>query len=165
MKAALDVHYGCSGATAACVIFKSWKDCSPVEIHRAFIANAAGYKPGRFFERELPCLLSVLDTANRKFESIVIDGYVHLQPGMGKGLGLHLWEALPYKTKILGVAKNPLKVADRFARILRGRSRKPLFISAVGCSLAEAKRAILSMHGSYRIPTLLRIVDQYSRRT
>jgi deoxyribonuclease V len=164
VKAALDVHYGPSGATAACVVFASWKDRSPVEVYRTFIAEAAGYRPGRFYERELPCLRAVLRVAGREFESIVIDGYVHLKPGVGKGLGQHLREALPYKAEVIGVAKNPLKVADRFVPVIRGRSTKPLFISAAGVSLADAQKAVLSMPGPYRIPTLLKLADQYARR-
>lgn len=164
MKAALDVHYDGQGAAASCVVFESWEDSSPAEVHRAVIPEAAGYRPGRFYERELPGLLAVLAEAGREFESIVIDGYVHIRAGEGKGLGQHLWEALGREIEVIGVAKNPLRLADRFAPVLRGRSAKPLFVSAAGCSLAAARRAVLSMHGPYRIPTLLRLADQYARR-
>ncbi len=164
LKAVLDVHYGASGATAACVVFEAWPDAEPIGVHRVVVAKAAGYRAGRFFERELPGLLAVLEAAGREFESIVIDGYVHLRAGAGKGLGQHLREALPYEAEIIGVAKNPLKIADRFVPVLRGRSAKPLFVSAAGCSLADARKAVLSMHGPYRIPTLLRLADQYARR-
>ncbi|MDP8236612.1 MAG: endonuclease V [Candidatus Erginobacter occultus] len=163
LKAALDVHYGCSGATAACVVFESWENSSPAEVHRAVIPEAAGYRAGRFFERELPGLQAVLEAAGREFESIVIDGYVHLRGGAGKGLGQHLWEALGCESEVVGVAKNPLKIAERFVPILRGRSIKPLFVSAAGCPLASARKAVLSMHGAYRIPTLLRLADRYAR--
>ncbi len=125
MKAALDVHYGRKGATAACVVFENWADAAPVEVHRTTVANPAGYRAGRFYERELPCLLAVLRTAGREFESIVIDGYVHLKPGAGKGLGQHLREALSYPVVVIGVAKNPLKVADRFVPVVRGPEGDP----------------------------------------
>lgn len=163
MKAAVDVHYGREGATAACVVFESWEDTAPIEVHRATIADPAEYQPGRFYERELPCLLAVLRVAGREFESIVIDGYVHLRPGAGKGLGQHLREALPYPAAVIGVAKNFLKVADRFVPVLRGRSYKPLFVSAVGCPLAEARKTLLIMPGPYRIPTLLKLADTLAR--
>lgn len=163
MKAALDVHYREDDAAAACAIFTCWEDSSPVELVRSVVPGARMYRPGAFYERELPCLLSVLQAANRRFETIVIDGYVHLQAGVGKGLGLRLSEALPYAATVVGVAKNPLKVADRFVPITRGRSKKPLFVSAVGCSLAFAREAVLRMHGPYRVPTMLRIVDQHAR--
>ncbi len=163
MKAALDVHYGREGATAACVVFEAWGDAAPVEIHRTTIADVAVYRPGRFYQRELPCLLAVLRAGGREFETIVIDGYVHLKPGAGKGLGQHLREALPYPAVVIGVAKNPLKVADRFVPVVRGRSGKPLFVSAAGCPEAEARKAVLAMHGPYRIPTLLKLADRRAR--
>ena len=47
----------------------------------------ASYRPGRFYERELPGLLAVLQEAGEEFKTIVIDGYVHLKPHIGKGLG------------------------------------------------------------------------------
>ncbi len=164
MKAAVDVHYGREGAAAACVVFESWEDAAPAAVYRALVADAAEYRPGRFFERELPCLLAVLRAADQEFDSIVIDGYVHLRPGAGKGLGQHLREALPYETEVIGVAKNPLKVAGRSMTVFRGRSAKPLFVSAAGCPLDYAGRAVLRMHGPYRIPTLLKLVDGYARR-
>ena len=47
--------------------------------------------------------------------------------------------------------------------IYRGDSAKPLFVTAVGMTLEEAKAHIASMHGEHRIPTLLRRVDQLCR--
>ena len=87
----------------------------------------------------------------------------HLRPDVGKGLGAHLFEALPYDAIIIGVAKKPLNVADRFVPILSGRSAKPLYVSAIGCSLEYAAQSIARMHGPFRIPTLLKIADETSR--
>jgi hypothetical protein len=84
---------------------------------------------------------------------------------VGKGLGIHLFESLSYAPVVIGVAKNPLKIAERFVPIHRGRSRKPLFVSAAGCPVQEAARSILSMHGPYRIPTLLKQADHHARAT
>ncbi len=163
MKAAVDVHYGREGATAVCVVFKFWEDAGPIKVYRTTIKTPAEYRPGRFYERELPCLLAVLRVAGREFESIVIDGYVHLRPGAGKGLGQHLREALPYPVAVIGVAKSFLKVADRFVPVLRGRSSQPLFVSAAGCPLKEARKAVGIMSGPYRIPTLLKLADTLAR--
>ena len=163
MKAALDVHYESGRSIAACVVFDDWQDGEPAELVRAVVPGSLPYRPGRFYERELPCLLSVLHKARREFEAIVIDGYVHLRPDAGKGLGLHLFESLPYSPAVIGVAKSPLKVADSFTEIHRGRSRKPLSISAVGCALDYAAHSVLSMHGPFRIPTLLKLADRLAR--
>lgn len=163
MKAALDVHYRSGGASAACVAFRDWRDDTPVERLRIKVPAAAPYRAGRFYERELPCLLAVLDKADRSFETVLIDGYVHLRPGAGKGLGTHLFESLSCRTRVIGVAKKPLRIADRFVPVLRGRSRRPLYVSAIGCSLERAAHSISIMHGPHRIPTLLRIADHHAR--
>jgi deoxyribonuclease V len=163
MKAAVDVHWRGCEAVAACVTFVAWRDAAPREQFRVKGPAAAPYRPGRFFERELPLLLKVLDRAGRPFRTIVIDGYVHLRPCRGKGLGMHLYEALPYRTAVIGVAKNLSRIADRFVPILRGRSRRPLYVSAVGCPLERAAQVVAAMHGPHRLPTLLRAGDRPGR--
>jgi deoxyribonuclease V len=163
MKAALDVHYVSDSATAACVVFDSWQDSVPRSLARAVVPAVALYRAGRFYERELPCLLSVLHQVGHELETIVIDGYVHLRSDVGKGLGAWLHESLPYSAVVIGVAKNHLKVADRFIPVHRGASKKPLYVSAIGCSLEHAARSIACMHGSYRTPTLLKAADRNAR--
>jgi deoxyribonuclease V len=165
MKAALDVHYESSRSIAACVIFNNWIDSEPTGLVRAVVPSASQYRAGMFYERELPCLISVLKQTDIVFDSIIIDGYVHLKADMGKGLGAYLFESIPYSPAVIGVAKNPFKLADNFVTILRGRSRKPLFISAIGCSIEHAVQSILGMYGPYRIPTLLKLTDHLSRAT
>jgi deoxyribonuclease V len=163
MKAALDVDYRGDAAIAACVVFGDWQDGEAAAVVRAEVQETAGYRAGAFYERELPCVMAVLEEARQQFEALVIDGYVHLRPDVGKGLGVHLAEALSYSPIIIGVAKNPLRVADRFRSIRRGRSAKPLFVSALGCPLDHAARAVLGMHGPHRIPTLLGLADRCAR--
>jgi deoxyribonuclease V len=161
MKAALDVHYEADRAAAACMIFQDWQDSAPIKLVRVVLPLAVQYRAGRFYERELPCLLAVLRDANQEFEAILIDGFVHLR--VGKGLGAHLFEALDYPTTVIGVAKSLLGLADNYVPILRGQSSKPLYISAAGCPVEEAALLVQCMHGPHRIPTLLKIADRYSR--
>jgi deoxyribonuclease V len=163
VKAALDVYYEIHRAMAACVVFDNWQDQIPMQLFRTLVPTVRQYHPGRFYERELPCLLAVLQQVDQAFETIIIDGFVHLRAEVGKGLGLHLSESLPYVSTVIGVAKNPLRVAERFVPIIRGHSKKPLFVSAIGCSLDNAAQSIASMHGSNRIPTLLKYADQLAR--
>jgi deoxyribonuclease V len=113
--------------------------------------------------RELTCLLAVLQKTSRTFETLVIDGYVHLKPENGKGLGMHLYESLACVPRVVGIAKNPLKIADRFLPVLRGKSKKPLYVSAQGCPLNLAQGWVQEMHGPYRLPTLLRLTDRAAR--
>jgi deoxyribonuclease V len=164
MKAALDVYYQSNSSTAACVVFENWQDSRPTEIIQTVLPSTPPYCAGRFYLREFPCLLSVLEQADRRFETLVIDGYVHLKDHVGKGLGTHLFESLWYSPAVIGVAKKPLKVADHFVPINRGRSSRPLFVSAMGCSVDRAARSISRMHGPYRIPTLLKLTDQTARK-
>jgi deoxyribonuclease V len=162
MKAVLDVHYIDDLAQAACVTFNSWTDAESLATSRITIPGPRPYRPGHFFERELPPLLAVLEDCNEEFSHIIVDGFVHLKSGK-PGLGASLHDALPYPPAVIGVAKSPLAAADRFEPVLRGRSSKPLFVSAVGIDLDEATAAIDAMHGPYRIPTLLRLADQIAR--
>jgi deoxyribonuclease V len=160
--AILDVHYQADGARAACVTFASWVDVEALQTYRVAVPGIRPYRPGRFFERELPPLLAVLEETGLEFSHIIIDGYVHLKDSR-MGLGAHLHQALLYPAAVIGVAKKPLAVADRFETIRRGRSSKPLFVSAIGCDLSDSAEAIARMHGPYRIPTLLRLADRIAR--
>jgi deoxyribonuclease V len=131
MNAILDVHYRDRVAIAGCLISKRWTDDKPHEMLMQIFPDPLEYEPGQFYKRELPCLLGILDKAKQEFETIVIDGFVHLKPPIFRGLGLYLADSLTYEPVIIGVAKNPLKMADKFVPVYRGQSKKPLFISAV----------------------------------
>lgn len=165
MKAILDVHYEPHRAISACVVFQNWRDHAPARLLRTETPAASGYRAGRFYERELPSLLAVLEIVREPLEAILIDGFVHLKGKPGKGLGAHLFDALASKATIIGVAKNPLITAHRFLAVRRGRSEKPLYVSAIGCSLSEAAHIVVSMHGPHRIPTLIKIADRHARGT
>ena len=101
MNAILDVHYRQTSAVTACVEFDSWQDRNPAAIHVSVVDGYAEYVPGRFFERELPCLLDALGCLDRKFEVLVVDGFVHLKPPQEKGLGFYLAESLPYHAAVV----------------------------------------------------------------
>ena len=163
MKAALDVHYAKGKAFAACIVFNTWLDSEPAETYRTVVPFSSRYRAGRFYERELPCLLAVLNNTKHWYSTIVIDGFVHLKEPVGKGLGAHLYESLSYSTVVIGVAKSPLKMAECFVPIFRGKSKKPLYISSAGGGVEKAATSILNMHGPYRIPTLLLLADQRAR--
>ena len=93
---------------------------------------------------------------------MIIDGYVWLG-GQRPGLGGHLHEVLGQQVAIIGVAKTQFAGAEPVELVLRGQSRTPLYVSAVGMDLATAASHIRAMHGPHRIPTLLKRVDQLSR--
>lgn len=162
MIAALDVHYGETHATTACVLFSSWDAATAEDDFTVGTPIAAGYRPGHFFRRELPCLLSAIDKAAHTMEVIVVDGYVWL--GQDRpGLGWHLFEALQSDTAIIGVAKNAFADCDAALPVYRGQSKKPLYITAQGIAVDAAAEHIANMHGSHRIPTLLKLADRLAR--
>ena len=162
MIACVDVDYREVGAVAACVCFQAWSDDTSASETVVQIRNVEPYRSGQFYRRELPCILTVLKSLRESPQVIIIDGYVWLgeqQPG----LGAHLYAALGRQVPVIGVAKTRFVRAEPVENVLRGRSRSPLYVTAVGMGVAEAADHIRAMHGPYRIPTLLKRVDQLSR--
>jgi deoxyribonuclease V len=162
MLAALDAHYDDATllGTGAAVIFRHWEDCAPLAEYTAICNDIQPYVPGDFFKRELPCLLAVLEKVQEPLKLIIVDGYVIL--GSKPGLGLRLWEALGKKTPIIGVAKTRYQSASAI-EIKRGQSKTPLYVTAAGVNPIEAAEDIARMAGAFRIPTLLKRVDQLTR--
>lgn len=163
MFAALDVDYKNNQAQAACVLFQQWTDDASAAEWTESHAPIEEYRPGLFYQRELPCLLAVLKKVPATLEGIVVDGYVWLNDETRPGLGAHLYQALDQTVPVIGVAKTHFLGSQATRPLLRGASRRPLFISAAGIDLDTACRHIASMHGPYRIPTLLKRVDQLAR--
>lgn len=162
MIAALDVQYDepTSSALAAAVVFENWEDEQPLREYSVQCSGIAPYVPGQFFQRELPCLLAVLEEIQESINIVVIDGYVSL--GEKPGLGMCLWEALQRQKTVVGVAKTRFHSAPAF-EVCRGQSHTPLFVTAVGMEVAGAAAAVQRMAGRNRIPTLLKRVDGLAR--
>lgn len=163
MILAIDVAYLGSRAIAGGVFFESWESevifCESVCIIEGF----ADYIPGRFFLRELPCIKKLLEKNQIAIDCIVIDGYVTLGIDKLPGLGMKLWEHLEGEIPIIGVAKTGFFGMPENIKIYRGDSSRPLFITAVGIELNDAKHNILRMKGKFRIPDFLKAVDKLSR--
>lgn len=160
----LDVHYRDLDATAAGVVFEHWNDASPHLELTTTISPIAAYESGKFYRRELPCLQAILDLISDPLDVILVDGFVWLEHG-APGLGGHLYAALNTAIPVIGVAKTKFLGATSVVEVFRGASKTPLYVSAAGMELDEAVQAIQHMHGPYRIPTLLKRVDQLSRQT
>lgn len=161
--ACLDVCYDTTGATAACVVIADWPDEQPIATYTAHISDVHPYEPGHFYKRELPCLLKVLQRVTEPVDVVVIDGYVWLRGRDDPGLGAHLYDALGKNIPIIGVAKSSFNGCREAREVLRGDSQRPLFVTARGMELEEAARHLEQMHGPYRLPTILRQVDQLCR--
>jgi deoxyribonuclease V len=159
--AAFDAHYLEDGrASAAAVLFSQYSDGEPEETYTHILPTAAPYVPGRFYRRELPCILVLLGQIKKMPDELVIDGHVML--GDRPGLGRYLFEALDSKIPVIGVAKSGFAEYSG-ARVFRGESRRPLYVTCAGLDLEEASEKIRLMHGDHRIPTLLKLVDSLAR--
>jgi deoxyribonuclease V len=160
LLACVDVDYRGEAAVAAAILFLDWGSPHALAEHVVRVERVAPYRPGAFYERELPCILAVLARNHWPLAAIVVDGYVWL--GEQPGLGAHLFAALAEAVPVIGVAKNPFHESSAI-EVRRGDSKKPLYVSAAGTSPAEAARCVQRMHGEHRLPTLLKAVDRLCR--
>jgi deoxyribonuclease V len=62
----------------------------------------------------------------------------------------------------VGVAKTRFQSAAA-VEVLRGRSKRPLFVTAAGLPATDAAAQVAAMHGPTRIPTLVARADQLAR--
>jgi deoxyribonuclease V len=160
----MDVAYGEDAAAAAAVLIREWQADKPDEVvTRRFAHKSAAYKPGAFFERELPLLLPLIHDIAQPLLAIVIDGYVWLGADQKPGLGAHLYAALEQRVPVVGVAKTAYRGDTWSVPVLRGRSERPLFVTAAGIELDQVARQIRTMHGANRIPTILAMADRAAR--
>jgi len=145
------------------VAFRTWSAEDAYECGTVSAPVISEYIPGEFYKRELPCLMKALTLRKRDYECLVIDGFVHLGGKGRKGLGRHLYEAMQARIPVVGVAKNSLKIAENYMLVFRGRSRRPLYVSAVGMNLSEAAGRVKEMAGAHRIPKMLKLADQLTK--
>lgn len=164
MKLAIDVHYKNDDyAIVSGVLFPEWELSVIKRVVNVRVDEIKPYKSGRFFERELPCVLALLESINEGLEFIIIDGYVTLGAEERDGLGMHLYRSLGKSTPIIGVAKNCFSGTPEECQVIRGNSKRPLYVTAAGISLYDAKSKIESMHGDFRMPTVLKRADSECR--
>lgn len=159
----VDVHYTGERARAACLTAASWADSAPRHEWTIEVLQVAEYRPGHFFERELPSILGVLERAPSEPSIVVVDGYVVLDAEGRPGLGAHLFERLGARIPVVGIAKRSFAGSEFAVPVLRGTSQNPLFVTALGIAGTEAAARVREMHGAHRIPTLCARVDHLSR--
>jgi deoxyribonuclease V len=165
MILAVDVHYRQDLAVTGGVTFSAWTARREDAVYRSLLRITEAYIPGEFYRRELPCILRLLQEHEIAADAIVVDGFVYLDGFRTPGLGKHLFDALSGRTPVIGVAKSRFAQAPDKVKVYRGRSGKPLYVTSVGIPLATAKALIISMHGPYRVPSLLKKADHVSRMT
>ena len=158
---AVDVYYPDTGGATAGLVVAADPSFAPIaEEHVTTQEQALPYKPGAFFERELPPLLAVLGETQR-LDLLIVDGYVTLDPAGRPGLGEHVRAALGIP--VIGVAKTPFQPATHAVAVYRGSSRRPLYVTAGGLAPADAADLVRAMAGPNRMPDALKRVDTISR--
>lgn len=154
--AILDVACTGSATGVGCVLADTWIARHPTDqITRRFTSAPARYAPGPLYRRELPSLRAVIEGLRPPPAVLVIDSYVWLGADGAPGLGAHLFAGLGSMVPVVGIAKNLYHGDTWSERVLRGASRKPLYVTAAGIETARAAEAVLQMYGNQRIPTLL----------
>jgi deoxyribonuclease V len=165
MILAFDTYYYDNKAKTICLEFAEWNESENFKIYTEIIDNVEEYIPGEFYKRELPCIISLLNQIDlKKVEAIIVDGFVYLDDENKFGLGGYLYEKLNQRIPVIGVAKtNFATIEENKKSLLRGKSKKPLFITSIGIELEDAVQKIESMNGEYRIPTLLKELDRLTK--
>jgi deoxyribonuclease V len=159
--AAVDVHYlGLAGARAALVAATDARFSAIVSGKSVLVPSAGPYRPGEFYLRELPPIRAVCRGVG-SLALIVIDGYVDLDPQGRPGLGARVHGELG--VPVIGVAKTMFRSATHAAEVRRGRSARPLFVTAAGMTIDDAADLIRNMSGPFRLPDALRTVDRLAR--
>ena len=161
--ACVDVDYRGLTAVGALFAFENWTAAVPNARLFSVRRSVAPYRSGELYRRELPSVLELLDALPEVPDIVIVDGYCWLDPeGTRPGLGGHLHEALYRSVPVVGVAKTPHPRAH-CQDLLRGEARTPLHVSAAGLPLERAVEGVRSMHGPFRLPTLLKGVDRACR--
>lgn len=159
--AAVDVHYPVTGGANAALVIAADPAFGTLILERTVrLADAAPYRAGGFFARELPALRAVLTDVG-PLDLLVVDGYVHLDPHGRPGLGAyaHAEFAVP----VIGVAKNPFRGATHAIEVRRGTASRALYVTAAGIPPERAAAVVRRMAGPYRLPDALRRVDSLAR--
>ena len=165
MILALDVHYKAAYAKTVVLLFDTWQSETYAGLVEVNTENVAEYVPGAFYKRELPCILEALQQIDRStIDVIVIDGYVYVDNEHSYGLGGHLYAALDKKIPVIGVAKTSFQSNKAtVVAVFRGASNNPLYVSAIGYDLEQAAQDVREMYGDYRLPYLLKLMDQKTK--
>lgn len=150
-------------AWAAAAFFAAWTDEKAALEQVKHIAQVAPYQAGQFYQRELPCLLALLEGHEPQLAAVVIDGYVTLDTAGRSGLGQHLFAALGGQIPVIGVAKTAFQGSPHAVQVRRGSSQTPLYVTAAGMDVQDAAQHLQEMHGAHRLPTRLKRVDRLCR--
>ncbi len=161
----LDVQYHNDDfAAIGYAVFESHLSTAAIATGQVIHRGIAPYESGRFYKRELPCLLAALAHIDFQPGIIYVDAYVWLGKDK-KGLGAYLYEALEEKVPVIGISKTAyFGAADLVREVVRWESVRPLYVSAIGIEVALAADWVREMAGAYRLPDMIKLADSMSRQ-
>ena len=165
MILAIDVHYKETTAKAVGALIQRWEDAVAQQYIIKYIDKVEEYVPGAFYKRELPCILEILkDIDLRSLHYIIIDGFVVLDDSGKPGLGAYVYESIQQQVPVIGVAKTNFHQNEQHViPVLRGASANPLYVTAIGTDVQQAAEHIKTMHGEFRLPTVLKEMDRITK--
>ena len=91
----------------------------------------------------------------------MVDGYVDLDPAGRPGLGARVFAE--FGVPVIGVAKTAFRTATHAAKVIRGQSSRPLYVTATGMTVADAADLVSGMAGQFRVPDALKRADRLAR--
>jgi len=175
MKLILDIYYfdEINKAHVAGVLFNEWSDSEAVRYVHCDTDIKSPYISGQFYKRELPCIQALLEDKSMidmtELDTIVVDGFYSLGPEH-PGLGQHLYEDYLVPNgfgyiEVVGISKSYMVGCEDYSfSVIRPSSKHPLYTNG-SVAGKDYGQIVSSMHGNYRIPTLIKLVDQHSRET
>lgn len=183
-KLIIDVYYYPSedyrGYKVVGVLIDNWNSSEADEIISITSSDKSfnAYIPGKFKERELPCIKKLLRTISSvdkmQIDTIIIDGYAQLSNGkdsvdtLGTSLHEYLCKSGFGHISVIGVAKSKYHDPEFMkdcVEVMRGKeSINPLYISSVGwIKPDEAGKKIKSMYGDNKFPTMISLADKETK--
>ena len=175
MILALDSYYKDDICNTSYVIFDEQNGEALVHTDTIYTKVTSEYIPGEFYKRELPGIIQIIEKLINekpdlwdKISVIITDSFLKLKTDVMEwdGLGIYLSKYLKSKgceKVIWGVAKSKFGDCDKISELVcRGESEKPLFVQSTVDNKIAAN-AVKHFNGKYRIPDMLKKVDQLSR--
>ena len=158
---AVDVHYLAESRARAAAVAAADRRFALIAFSGTALAEAGSvYRPGEFYLRELPPLRAVIPRSGRLVSrSWSTATRTWTPPAARTGAHVHAEFGVP----VIGVAKTRFRTATHAAQVLRGRSARPLYVTAAGMPVAEAAHLVEEMAGSFRMPDALKLADRLAR--
>lgn len=145
------------------VSFTQWNSGRAENVFLSKVENTEDYLSGEIFARELKIVNTLLSQTKAQPDYILLDGLVYSDGKAEPGFGKRLYDELGGNVVIIGVVKKQIQGLPDECGVCRGESKTPLFVTAVGIDLEAAKELLLSMHGKFRVPSILKLAEKKSR--